>query len=499
MIPNFGITVQYGFNFTPSLSKYSYSKFKHHLLKNHRKVLQIDLNKNIFVVLFPCKFYLPNLELMIVKPTLKDALKFWTKLGFISFGGPAGQIAIMHDYLVVKKKWISDSKFLNALNYCMILPGPEAQQLATYIGWLLHGRIGGLLAGILFVLPSMFILLGLSLIYVSFGEIPWIYAMFYGLKPAIIAIVILALIKIGKKSLLSSFHYLVAIASFICIFFLNISFPLIIIGAIIIAAISHKIFPNIFRTQNNKSEKSAADENEFFINKNTIIPKTGFRPFVFLKQVFITFLLWIIPIVIFYFFTNDFEFWKTLSSFFTKAAFVTFGGAYAVLPYVAQVSVEKLNWLTNLQMLDGLALGETTPGPLIMVLAFVGFMAGYNHFGNSLAMGTLGLFTTTFYTFLPCFFFILAGAPIIEKTQENNQIRQILGLVTAAVVGVILNLIIYLGKAVLFPENISFIDLNYISLFWIVVSIIILYRFKINIIAWIVISALFGLAHYLLV
>ncbi len=433
------------------------------------------------------------------KPPLKEALKFWTKLGFISFGGPAGQIAIMHEYLVEKRKWISDSKFFHALNYCMILPGPEAQQLATYIGWLMHGRIGGLLAGILFVLPSMFILLGLSLIYVSFGDVPWIYAMFNGLKPAVIAIVILALIKIGKKSLLSSFHYIVAVASFICIFFLNIPFPLIIIGAIIVSAFTRKLLPGIFKNQNTNAKQNVSEENEYYLNKNSIIPNTGFQPVRLLKQVSLFILLWIIPLSILYFFTSDFEFWKNLSLFFTKAAFVTFGGAYAVLPYVAQVSVEKFNWLTNLQMIDGLALGETTPGPLIMVLAFVGFMAGHNHFENSLAMGTLGLLTTTFYTFLPCFFFILAGAPIIEKTQENKTVRQILGLVTAAVVGVILNLTIYLGKAVIFPKYFSLAGLDIISLVWVVISFIALYRFKVNIIAWIGISALFGLGHYFLI
>lgn len=437
-------------------------------------------------------------QLIKMEPTIKEALKFWTKLGFISFGGPAGQIAIMHEYLVEKKKWISESKFLHALNYCMILPGPEAQQLATYIGWLMHGRIGGLLAGILFVLPSMFILLGLSLIYVSFGDVPWIYAMFNGLKPAVIAIVILALIKIGKKSLLSSFHYFVALASFICIFFLNIPFPLIIIGAIIVSAITRKLLPGFFKIQNNKSEQNASDENEYFLNSYSIITNTGFRPVRILKQGCIFFILWAIPLSLFYFFTSDFKFWKDLTLFFTKAAFVTFGGAYAVLPYVAQVSVEKFNWLTNLQMIDGLALGETTPGPLIMVLAFVGFMAGHNHFGNSLAMGTLGLVTTTFYTFLPCFLFILAGAPIIEKTQENKIVKQTLGLVTAAVVGVIFNLTIYFCKAVLFPKNISFAELDFISLVWIFISFLALYRFKVNIIAWIGISALLGLGHYFL-
>jgi chromate transporter len=431
------------------------------------------------------------------KPTFKEALQFWTKLGFISFGGPAGQIAIMHEFLVDKKKWISDSKFLHALNYCMVLPGPEAQQLATYIGWMLHGTWGGLAAGILFVLPSMFILIGLSAIYVSFGNLPWVFALFTGLKPAVIAIVILALIKIGKKSLLSPFHYFVAIAAFVCIFFLNLPFPLIIIGAISTAAIARQFFPTLFEASSNKTKQNENDEREFYINKHTITPNIGFKPWRFWKQVGVGVLLWATPLVAFYLLTSDFAFWKKLSLFFTQAAFVTFGGAYAVLPYVAQVSVEKFHWLTNLQMIDGLALGETTPGPLIMVLAYVGFMAGHNHFGGSLAMGTLGLVTTTFYTFLPCFLFILLGAPMIERTQENKKIKEILALVTAAVVGVILNLTLYLGKAVIFPATISLAGLDYVTLAWTIVSFMALYRFRIGMITWIGISALFGLVYFL--
>jgi chromate transporter len=430
------------------------------------------------------------------KPTFREALKFWTKLGFISFGGPAGQIAIMHDYLVEKKKWISGSKFLHALNYCMVLSGPEAQQLATYIGWMLHGTWGGLAAGILFVLPSMFILLGLSIIYVSFGNLPWVLAIFSGLKPAVIAIVVLALIKIGKKSLLSPFHYFVAIAAFICIYFFNVMFPLIIVGAIILATICRRFFPILFKSSAYKTTQAEGDETEFYINKHTVRTDIGFKPLRFWKQVGTGVLLWSIPLVAFYFLTSDFTFWKTLSLFFTQAAFITFGGAYAVLPYVAQVSVEKFNWLTNLQMIDGLALGETTPGPLIMVLVFVGFMAGYHHFGNSLAMGTVGLVTTTFYTFLPCFLLILVGAPIIERTQENKQVKEILSMVTAAVVGVVLNLTIYLGIAVFFPKGFMGAAPDYIMLSWTVISFIAMYRFKIGMISWIGISAVFGLSYY---
>lgn len=432
------------------------------------------------------------------KPAFKEALKFWIKLGFVSFGGPAGQIAMMHEFLVDNKKWISESKFLHALNYCMLLPGPEAQQLATYIGWRLHGTVGGLAAGILFVLPSMFMLLTLSIIYVSFGNAPWFFALFSGLKPAVIAIVILALLKIGKKSLLNPFHYAVAFAAFGCIFFFKLPFPIIMIGTIGVATICRTFFPAFFQKNNNEATQKDVEEKAFYINKYTITPNIGFKPLRLWKQISVSVLLWIIPLIIFYLLTSDFEFWKQLCLFFTQAALVTFGGAYAVLPYVAQVSVEKFGWLTNLQMIDGLALGETTPGPLIMVLAFVGFMAGHNHFGGSIAMGTLGLITTTFYTFLPCFLFILIGAPIIERTQEHKSVKEILALVTAAVVGVMLNLTIYLSKAVFFPKEFLLTGLDYVALTWAIVSLLAMYRFKIGMITWIGISALFGLIYYLI-
>jgi len=432
------------------------------------------------------------------KPSFKEAFWFWLKLGFISFGGPAGQIAIMHEFLVEKKKWISESRFLHALNFTMILPGPEAQQLATYTGWLLHGTKGGLVAGIFFVLPSMLILLTLSALYTTFGNIPWVYSMFDGLKPAVMAIVILALIKIGKKSLHTPFHFMLAGAAFVSMFFFNIPFPYIIIAALLLAFVARKVFPQLFRQTNAEQEQLAKNEEQYYINRNHFLPDAGFKVGRLLKQVLTTTLLWLIPIGLFHLFTSDFEFWKQLSMFFTKAAFVTFGGAYAVLPYVAQVSVEELNWLTELQMIDGLALGETTPGPLVMVLVFVGFMAGYNHYGGSVLMGSLGLLATTFYTFAPCFLFIFAGAPIIERTRKNERIKQALTLVTAAVVGVILNLTIYLGKAVVFPKELTFAAIDYVTLGWIVVSFIAMYRFKVNMMIWIGMSALFGLSYYLI-
>jgi len=432
------------------------------------------------------------------KPSFIEAFWFWLKLGFISFGGPAGQIAIMHEFLVEKKKWISESRFLHALNYTMILPGPEAQQLATYTGWLLHGTKGGLVAGIFFVLPSMFILLSLTALYATYGNIPWVYAMFDGLKPAVMAIVILALIKIGKKSLHTIFHFFIAGAAFVGIFFFNLPFPLIILAAILMAFIAKWSLRGLFVQTQAAKKQLAKDEANYFINHNHTVPNAGFELGVLARQILTAFFLWVIPLGLFYTFNSDFTFWKQLSIFFTKAAFVTFGGAYAVLPYVAQVSVEKLNWLTELQMIDGLALGETTPGPLVMVLVFVGFMAGYNHYQDSLLMGTLGLVATTFYTFVPCFLFIFAGAPIIEKTRENHKIKQALSLVTAAVVGVVLNLTIYLGKAVVFPGELTFWQIDSITLSWIGVSFVAMYRFKVNMILWIGVSAASGLVHYLL-
>lgn len=432
------------------------------------------------------------------KPGFREALAFWAKLGFISFGGPAGQIAIMHNYLVEKKKWISESKFLHALNFCMLLPGPEAQQLATYSGWLLHGTWGGIAAGILFILPSVFILLGLSIIYVTYGNIPEIQAVFNGFKPAVIAIVIVALIKIAQKSLVSFFHILVATGAFVGIFIFKLPFPVIILSAVVLAIISRPILPGLFKNIKTTQTTDTSKEDEYYINKNTNLSQSGFHLFKISRQLIISIILWLIPISLFFYLTIEFEFWKQLSLFFTKAAFITFGGAYAVLPYVAQISVEKYQWLSNIEMIDGLALGETTPGPLIMVLAFVGFMAGHNHYGGSLLMGSVGLFATTFYTFLPCFLFILIGAPLIERTQENKSVKEILSLITAAVVGVILNLTIYLGKVIVFPKELLFSQIDLLALLWTVLSIIVLYKFKVNMILWILISAVFGLVCFYL-
>ncbi|MFT7036429.1 MAG: chromate transporter [Cyclobacteriaceae bacterium] len=291
---------------------------------------------------------------------------------------------------------------------------------------------------------------------------------------------------------------MIAGAAFVCIFFFNIPFPIIIIGALILAFVSRKFAPKLFNQTVAAKQQLAKGEENYYINDKSVLPDSGFNLGRLGKQVFSAFCIWVAPLGLFYLLTNDFAFWKELSLFFTKAAFVTFGGAYAVLPYVAQVSVEKLNWLTELQMIDGLALGETTPGPLVMVLVFVGFMAGYNHFEGSLLLGSIGLFATTLYTFVPCFLFIFVGAPIIERTRDNEKVKQALSIVTTAVVGVILNLTIYLGKAVVFPKKLILSQIDFITLGWIAVSFIAMYHFKVNMLIWIGVSALFGLAHYLI-
>jgi chromate transporter len=417
-------------------------------------------------------------------PTFREALAFWLRLGFISFGGPAGQVAIMHEFLVDKKRWVSESKFLHALNYCMLLPGPEAQQLATYIGWLLHGTRGGLAAGILFVLPSAVILWVLSVLYVTYGQLLAVQAVFGFLKPAVVAIVAGAIVKIGKKSLQTPLHYAVAIAAFAAIYFLKTPFPVIVLGAILVGVGVH------FLGKSKTQESTQASVGVAQSHPNTT---RAFSVGRLLRQIAVAALLWAIPFAVFFVASPNVDFWKKLSLFFTQAAFVTFGGAYAVLPYVAQVSVEKFNWLSHLQMLDGLALGETTPGPLIIVLAFVGFMAGYNNFGGSLGAATIGLATTVFYTFLPSFLFIFAGAPLIERTQANPAVKSVLQYATAAVTGVMFSLCLYLGQAVVAPH---LPDIEWVALGWALISLVALQVFKVNLMAWIGVSVAVGLGWY---
>ncbi len=429
-------------------------------------------------------------------PTFREALGFWLRLGLISFGGPAGQVAMMHDFLVDKKRWISNSKFLHALNFCMLLPGPEAQQLAIYTGWLLHGTRGGLAAGILFVLPSAVLLWILSVLYVTYGHIPALQTVFDFLKPAVVAIVMGAIVKIGKKSLQTPLHYVVGLAAFLAIYLLNVPFPVIILGAIAIGAVS-RYWPASGQPQTGavQTDATADAEADYYINKNTGVVHRQGSVKQLVQKIGATVLLWAAPLLTLYLLAPNFDFWKKLTLFFTQAAMVTFGGAYAVLPYVAQVSVEQFSWLTRAQMLDGLALGETTPGPLIIVLAYVGFMAGFKTFGGSMLAATLGLVLTVYYTFLPSFFFILAGAPLIERTHADPAVKSVLQYVTAAVTGVILNLCLYLGQAVIMPNPPTVL---WLPLAWLLLSLAALQYFKVNMLTWIGVSVVVGLGWYFL-
>jgi chromate transporter len=432
----------------------------------------------------------------VQKPSFREAFLFWSKLGWISFGGTAGHLAIMHDSLVEKKKWISNGKFLHALSHCMILPGPEATQLAIYIGWQLHGKKGGLAAGILFVLPSMFILLALSIVYVLFGDLPWISAMFSGLKPAVIALIVIALFKVAEKALRGPLHVMVAAIAFVTMFFFNVSLLLIMAGAVVLAIAIGYLRPSLFHNKNATHEEEE-EEQGYYINRYSTEPESGFEIKAILKLFAGTLLLWLLPFPLFYFFAGDFHFWKSLSLFFTKTAFVTIGGSYTVIPYVAQLGVTKLHWLSRLQMMDGFALAETTPGPLIIVLAFVGFMAGYNHFHASIWMGTIGLLATTFYTFLPCFLFVFAGAPVVEQTQGKPVVEGVLGVITAVVVGAILDLTLFLGKGVVFPAGAAVLrGIDVIAVGWVILSVVLLKKFKWNVISLVMLSVLFGLVRY---
>jgi chromate transporter len=388
----------------------------------------------------------------IPHPSFGQAFKFWFKLGFISFGGPTGQISIIHQELVEKKKWISNDRFLNALNYCMLLPGPEAHQLAIYIGWLLHKNLGGVVAGTFFVLPSIAILFGLSLIYATSGNIPWIAAIFSGLKPAVTAIVVAAVINIGKKALKNEFMVALAVLAFLAIFFFKIPFPLIVLGAGLIGLAGGLLLPNKFIII--KGNDGAQEEVYVQVCEDPltchIIPSA--KRNVYLILAFL--LLWIIPFGSLVLIRSTPVF-VTEGVFFTKAAFLTFGGAYSVLAYIAQAGVEQFKWLTAPQMLDGLALAETTPGPLIMVVQFIGFMAGWNQSGNFSPFwgGLIGSLVATYFTFLPSFFFILLGGPYIEKFSGNKKISSSLSAITASVVGVVMNLAVWFGLQVLFPSS----------------------------------------------
>lgn len=383
-------------------------------------------------------------------PTFGEAVRYWFKLGCISFGGPAGQIAMMHKELVEKRRWISDSHFLHALNFCMLLPGPEAQQLATYLGWRLHGAKGGIAAGALFVIPSMFLLFALAWVYLAGGHLPWLAAMFYGLLPAVIAIVAEAVLRIGKKALRSPALVVLAALSFLAIFFFGISFVLIVLAAGLLGYVGNRLFPKQFPAGKGHGASHSAPDAPC-VNLPPVKRATWSRAF---RVALLCLLLWWLPV----FGIAAALGWESTAAqqgvFFSKAALVTFGGAYAVLPYVAQQAVETHGWLSHEQMMAGLAFAETTPGPLIMVLQFAGFVGGWQHPGTFTPLGgaTLGAAITTWTTFLPCFLFVFLGAPYIEKLGELPRLSAALAAITAAVVGVILNLGVKFAIHAMWPD-----------------------------------------------
>jgi len=429
--------------------------------------------------------------------TRREAFSFWLKLGFISFGGPAGQIAIMHEELVERRRWISENRFLHALNYCMLLPGPEAQQLATYIGWLMHRTWGGIVAGGLFVLPSLFILIALSWVYMAFGHVPAIAGMFYGIKPAVTALVVHAAYRIGSRALQNRWLWSVAAAAFISIFAFNIPFPLIVLAAGTFGYFGGKYAPDKFKTGGGHGS-SAKQFGPALIDDHTPTPPHALFTWKRARQVLVFCLsLWVAVIGAL---TAAYGWDKVLTQmawFFTKAALLTFGGAYAVLPYVYQGAVDNYQWVTGPQMIDGLALGETTPGPLIMVVAFVGFVGGWTKaiFGpESLFLaGAVAATVVTFFTFLPSFLFILLGGPFIESTHGNLKFTAPLLGITAAVVGVIVNLAVFFAYHVLWPQGLSG-RFEWASAVIGIAAAVALFRFKVGVIPVVLVSGIVGLA-----
>ncbi|MDN3922643.1 chromate efflux transporter [Roseateles violae] len=389
--------------------------------------------------------------------TRAQAFRYWLRLGFISFGGPAGQIALMHEELVERRRWISENRFLHALNYCMLLPGPEAQQLATYIGWLMHRSWGGIVAGALFVLPSLIILIALSWVYMAYGHVPAIAALFYGIKPAVTALVVHAAWRIGSRALKNRWLWGIALGAFGAIFLLNLPFPLIVLMAGIVGYAGGKYAPDKFRSGGGHGAAQQA-YGPALIDDDTPTPAHARFSWARLRTVIAVGLgLWAAVmggLIALFGWSGALT---QMGWFFTKAALLTFGGAYAVLPYVYQGAVEQFHWLTAPQMIDGLALGETTPGPLIMVVAFVGFVGAWNQalFGPEalLLAGATAACVVSFFTFLPSFFFILLGAPFIESTHGKLQFTAPLAGITAAVVGVIVNLALFFAYHVLWPKG----------------------------------------------
>jgi chromate transporter len=388
------------------------------------------------------------------KPSFTEALKVWAKIGVLSFGGPAGQIALMHKELVEDRRWIGEQRFLHALSYCMLLPGPEAQQLAVYIGWLLHRWTGGLIAGLLFVIPGAVVMLGLSILYAFWRHLPLIDAVFLGVKAAVLAIVIEAVLRIGKRALTNRMLVAIAALAFFAIFFLGVPFPLIVAGAGLIGWIGSRSRPALFEPPKHASSGSdSVGVVDLMFERGELDHAKPSRAKV-LRAILVWLPVWLAPVAILWALTGSTSVWTQIAGFFSVMAAVTFGGAYAVLAYVAQAAVETFGWTTPGEMIDGLGLAETTPGPLILVTQFVGFLAALRNPGvlDPVLAACLGALLTTWVTFAPCFLWIFAGAPYVEALRGNRAVAASLSAITAAVVGVILNLAVWFGIHVLFRE-----------------------------------------------
>ena len=384
-----------------------------------------------------------------------EAMRVWARVAALSFGGPAGQIAVMHRIIVEEKKWIGENRFLQALNYCTLLPGPEAQQLAIYIGWLMHKTRGGLVAGTLFVLPGLIAIMALSWIYVLLGKVPLVQGLFFGLKAAVLVIVVEAVLRVGKRALKNNTMRALAAAAFLLLFFFDVPFPVIVIGAGLIGYVGGKMGVPAFLGgggHGKAASKPLADADSLLGEETPLHarPNVGWS----LRITAIFLLLWLVPVAALYFGLGGANVFTQISLFFSKLAVVTFGGAYAVLAYMAQQAVENYHWVTAGQMLDGLGMAETTPGPLIMVTQFVGFLAAWRDPGtmSPLLAATLGGLLTTWVTFTPCFLWIFFGAPFVEALRANKELGAALGAITAAVVGVILNLAVWFALHVLFAK-----------------------------------------------
>lgn len=434
-----------------------------------------------------------------------EAFLFWLKLGFISFGGPAGQIALMHRELVERRRWLSEERFLYALNYCVLLPGPEAQQLATYIGWLMHRTPGGIVAGVFFVLPSVFILLALSYVYATYGDVPAVAGVLAGFKPVVVAVVVEAVLKIGGRALKRRVHLVIAALAFVAIYFLAVPFPLIVLLAAFMGLAGTRLLPGTFvvepaapKTANADTKGVGAEAAPLSLVIDDSAPPPAYtqpNSARTLKTLLVWLALWALPLALLTYARGYDSLHAQEYRFFTEAALVTFGGAYAVLAYATQTLAGEYGWVSRAQAVDGLALAETTPGPLIMVLQFVGFMAAWN---NPQGMSTtssaiVGALVTTYATFLPCFMFIFLGAPYIERLRGNKNLTGALSGITASVVGVILNLAIVFGAAVIFPRELT----GSVDLFALVLTItafVLLYKLKVDVL-WVVLAG--GLAGLL--